>query len=310
MPDNIPSFKRITDTYSFLGLPTDQIDQQSEFDIHTMQSVHVELPSQSPVFRANYFTFVFVKDAVGHFMIEEQPFEVLPGTIYFTNPGHIKSFGWQQIETVYLVSLSEAFLKENVHARIYDEFAFLLAETVVNKALEPSVFAEFDQLCGQLLAAYTSNSPHRYKIIGSLFRVVLLKIEDYFWQDYNPIYEGNRSSQIVREFKRCLEQHFRELNQPDVKNPKALRVQDCAEAQHLHPNYLSTVIKSKTGKSVSTWIIEKTIGEAKSMLKNTPLSIKEIAYRLGFIESTHFSTYFRKYTGQSPIACRRHQPSA
>jgi hypothetical protein len=41
---------------------------------------------------------------------------------------------------------------------------------------------------------------------------VLLKIKEYFWKDYNPIYEGNRSSRIVAGFKRRLEKHYRDLS--------------------------------------------------------------------------------------------------
>ena len=306
-PATIPVFNDIRDLYQFLELPTDQVHEESEFDIHNLGGIHTTLPFQSPVFRANYFTFVFVKNATGWYTTGEQRFDSRPGTIYFTNPGHYKSFAWDQLEEVYLVTLSEAFLKENVHADVFEEFSFLLAETVPPKVLDPAAFAEFDQLCGQILTEYSAHAVYRYRIIGALFVAVLLKIKAYFWQDYNPIYEGNRSSRIVRDFKRCLEQHFRDLGQPEVENPRALRVQDCADAQHLHPNYLSSVIKSKTGKSVSVWIIEKTIVEAKAMLQNTSLSIKEIAYRLGFVEPTHFSNYFKKHTGVSPVLYRKQQ---
>ena len=304
-PANIPVFNHIRELYQFLELPTDQIHEESEFDIHNLSGIHTTLPFQSPVFRANYFTFVFVKNATGQYTTGEQQFDSRPGTIYFTNPGHYKSFAWDQLEEVYLVTLSEAFLKKNVQTDIFEEFSFLLAETIPPKVLEPALFAEFDQLCRQILTEYDARALCRHRLIGVFFMAVLIKIKAYFWQDYNPIYEGNRSSRIVREFKRCLEHHFRDLNQSKANPPKTLRVQDCADAQHLHPNYLSSVIKSKTGKSVSTWIIEKTIGEAKSMLKNTSMSVKEIAYRLGFIESTHFSNYFKKHTGVPPVPYRR-----
>jgi AraC-like DNA-binding protein len=201
------------------------------------------------------------------------------------------------------VQLSESFLKENVNARIFEEFPFLLSETVLPKVLPPTVFAEFDQLCQQILTEYTSDSLYRYQIIGSLFGVVLLKIKAHFWQDYDAIYEGDRSSQIVKEFKQYLEQHFRGLDQG--KAPKILRVQDCAAQLNLHPNYLSIVLKSKTGRSVSTWITEKTIGEAKLTLQYTSLPVNEIAYQLGYTESAHFSTFFKKHTNQSPNAYRR-----
>jgi AraC-like DNA-binding protein len=91
----------------------------------------------------------------------------------------------------------------------------------------------------------------------------------------------------------------------DGKAERAFRVQEYADAQNLHPNYLSTVIKTKTGKPVGTWITEKTISEAKSLLQNSSISIKEIAYRLGFAELAHFSNYFKKYTDISPAQFRK-----
>jgi AraC family transcriptional activator of pobA len=53
------------------------------------------------------------------------------------------------------------------------------------------------------------------------------------------------------------------------------------------------------------WIVEKTIAEAKFLLRNSDISIKEIAYRLGFAESPHFSNYFKKHTKISPVLYRK-----
>jgi len=55
---------------------------------------------------------------------------ILTGIFYFTNPGHYKSFEWLRIGEVWLITMSEAFLKENVHHDVFKEFPFLLAEKV------------------------------------------------------------------------------------------------------------------------------------------------------------------------------------
>jgi len=301
--DNVLVFNKLSDQYQHFGLATDQIDDNNAFTIHNLAEIHTALPFQSPVYHANFFSFVFVKEASGKYTTDDLSFDTVPYTIYFTNPGHFKSHLWLTIKDAWLVTLSEAFLKENINARIFEEFPFLLAEMVPPRVLEPSVFGEFEELYLQVAKAYFGNSPYKNKIIGNLFVVILFKIKEYFWEDYNPIYEGNRSSQIVKQFKRMLEKHYRELCKGTAD--KVFRVQDYAEAQHLHPNYLSNVIKTKTGKSVSTWMAEKTMAEAKSLLQHTAVPIKEIAYRLGFSESTHFSNYFKKHTGQSPVTYRK-----
>ena len=122
---------------------------------------------------------------------------------------------------------------------------------------------------------------------------------------YNPIYEGNRGSQIVKTFRRDLESHFRDLL--SGKAEKVFRAHDFAMLQSLHPSYLNNVIKTKTGKAMSVWIAEKTVTEAKGLLQDPAMSIKAIAFTLGFAESTHFSAYFKKHAELSPVEYRRRQ---
>ena len=124
-----------------------------------------------------------------------------------------------------------------------------------------------------------------------------------FWDDYDPQEEGNQSSPIVIAFKQNLEAHFRSLVAGE--SDQLFQVQDFARLQGLHPNYLSTVIKRKTGKTVNTWIVEKTIAEAQALLVQSSRSVKEIANQLAFQEPTHFSRFFKKHTGLTPSAFRR-----
>jgi len=68
---------------------------------------------------------------------------------------------------------------------------------------------------------------------------------------------------------------------------------------------LCTVIKNKTGKSVKSWITEKTIAEAQALLSKTDLSVKAIAYKLKFPEPTHFNKFFKKHCRITPNAYRK-----
>lgn len=286
-----------------MGLPLDSVNPASGFTIHYLKDTFKEFPFKSIAYRPDYFSFLFVKDAHGRYTVDEMTFDIAPGTVYFTNPGNFRSFEWYDINDACLITFDETYLKEYVHADTYKEFSFLLTETVQPRVLQPSMFDELELLCQQIHRIHLGDSVFKNKIIGSLFVVMLLRIKEYFWQDYNPFYEGNRSSKIVKDFKRALESHYRNLLAG--KAEKVYRVGDYASAQGLHPNYLSNVIKTKTGKSISTWIADKTMAEAKSLLQNSNSSIKEIAYILGFSESTHFSNYFKKHTHLTPVSYRK-----
>src|ERR1700743_2377292 len=91
------------DLYQTLGLPVSLLDAGAAFTIHRLKDLLKDLPIRSPRFRPNYFSLVFIKDADGHYSIDEMAFDLEPGMIYFTNPGNYRTFEWHKIEETYLV---------------------------------------------------------------------------------------------------------------------------------------------------------------------------------------------------------------
>lgn len=77
-----------------------------------------------------------------------------------------------------------------------------------------------------------------------------------------------------------------------------------AKKLHLTPQYLSTFLKRETGKTVLQWIDYITILHAKTLLKSSNLSIKEISNELHFEEASIFCRYFKRVVGVSPKTYR------
>ncbi|APQ15937.1 AraC family transcriptional regulator [Maribacter hydrothermalis] len=298
--DEIVYFEKVADLYNALEIP---IEQNSEFSINNLLNIHKEIPYKSPVFRTNYYSFVFIKKGEGNYTTDAQKFEYDSKTIYFTNPGHIKAFEFYSLEEAYLITFSEEFLKTNINQNVFADFPFLLSETVPPQKPNEIQYQEIETLYLQIFNENKNNSPYKSKIISNLLIVLLLKVKDLFWQDYLPIEEGNSQSKIVKQFKENLESHYRKLVKKE--SSEILYSQDYAHMQQLNSSYFSQVIKSKTGKSPTNWITEKTTSLAKSLLKNSGKSIKEITFAIGFSETAHFSNFFKKQTGLSPSAFRK-----
>ena len=72
-----------------------------------------------------------------------------------------------------------------------------------------------------------------------------------------------------------------------------------------HPNYISALIKKKTGMPIHQYIIYVRLLNAASLLENTALSVNEIAISCGFYDIAYFSKYFKKYFGVSPSEYRQ-----
>ncbi|GAA4279325.1 AraC family transcriptional regulator [Aquimarina mytili] len=291
---NIKAYNKLSDLYKDENVGKNII-QDADFTIHQMENVHNK-PVQSPVFRANYFSFILVKKGKSFYTIDDHKFHTKPHTLYFTNPGHLKSFGIEEVVHGFIITSSEEYLKEHIHNAVFDEFSFLLTEMVPPCYLDQIRFEELEHLAKQILEEQNKKSTLRHKIVSSLFMVFLLKVKEYLLEDDSFKIAYDRDSEIVNQFKKELEGIFRSGK---LKNGD-LQVASFAEAQQLHPAYFSTVIKTKTGKSANQWIQDKIITEAQALLSKSSTPVKEIAYKLGFNEPTHFSKFFKKLTRLTP----------
>lgn len=72
--------------------------------------------------------------------------------------------------------------------------------------------------------------------------------------------------------------------------------------------HLSRKFKQEMGVSISAYIRYVRVERAKFLLKNTGLSISQIASDLHFCSSSHFSSAFSEVTGKKPQEFRREQP--
>tara|TARA_R110002126_G_scaffold178171_1_gene327143 strand:- start:329 stop:934 length:606 start_codon:yes stop_codon:yes gene_type:complete len=79
-----------------------------------------------------------------------------------------------------------------------------------------------------------------------------------------------------------------------------LTVKNYADQLHLTVEKLNKLCKENYGQNPKNIILEKKITEAKRLLYFTDLSVKEIAFQLGFEDSSYFSRIFKLKTNLSP----------
>ncbi|MHA4894465.1 helix-turn-helix domain-containing protein [Pedobacter sp. PWIIR3] len=136
-------------------------------------------------------------------------------------------------------------------------------------------------------------------IIGQLD--VLLSYAQRFYQRQFLTRKLSNHGILIR-----LEEILNEIFLSDkLSNNGIPTVLSIAEALHVSPNYLSTVLKTLTGKSTQQHIQDKLIGRAKEMLSTTGLSVSEVAYLLGFEYPQSFSKLFKSKTNLTPAAFRQ-----
>jgi AraC-like DNA-binding protein len=95
---------------------------------------------------------------------------------------------------------------------------------------------------------------------------------------------------IVREYNYLVESNFKTKHQ----------VADYAEMLNKSPKTLSNLFKKYNEKSPLQIIQNRTILEARRLLRYSDKSIKEIAYEIGYEDIQSFSRFFKKAEGVSP----------
>ena len=78
-------------------------------------------------------------------------------------------------------------------------------------------------------------------------------------------------------------------------------------AWHLNvtPNYLSNRFKAGTGITITDYIRKHRIELAKDLLKDTALSVQDIALQVGINDAGYFAVLFKRQTGLSPTEYRK-----
>ena len=122
--------------------------------------------------------------------------------------------------------------------------------------------------------------------------------------DLQHIHKETERTQHVLTHSEQMIQQFMELVAKYCAQDR--NVPFYAEQMHLTPNHLSAFVRQHTGKSVMDWINERTLLQAKVMLKHTDQPISDIAFQLGFKETTLFSRFFLRETGMTPSEFRQH----
>ncbi len=104
-----------------------------------------------------------------------------------------------------------------------------------------------------------------------------------------------QNTRPIRMVLKYIEEHYTD----------PIRLEDAALLVTLNPAYLSNIFKKETGENFVDYLNSYRIGQARELLKDSNLSINEIAYSTGFQDARYFSKLFKKYVGITPKDYRK-----
>ncbi|ASU32089.1 AraC family transcriptional regulator [Mucilaginibacter xinganensis] len=235
------------------------------------------------------------KKTIGHFV-----FEVYRNSVHLVSPDFITSFEDASDDLVlYQVLFKKEFLTGN-----------FLKENVLDNLLEvnpdyPPIYGLSAKGFASLKALYEKISAESREKGAFHLQILRLLVTDLLYEMnracesclLNSTRHLSKQYQLVYKFKKLVEQQFLTLK----------TVQEYADELFISAKYLTEIVKAETGQNALHVIHNRMYLEAQYLLSSSGLSIKEIAERLNFDNSSHFSRFFKRFAGSNPSGFKQLQ---
>ena len=141
-----------------------------------------------------------------------------------------------------------------------------------------------------------SRAAFREEIVRSLLTTMIYEISNVIFrmQQLNDK-RRTRAETIFGQFIKLVEDNFR----------RERRVSWYGEQLCITPKYLSETVKQVSRRTPNEWIDNYVILETRVLLRNSTMSIKEIARALNFPNQSFLGKYFKEHVGMSPSEYRK-----
>lgn len=136
-------------------------------------------------------------------------------------------------------------------------------------------------------------SPCSEDILSSLFTLILTELIQACQAGAAPEHTPAQDTSVL-PILRYIEQNYRSIT-----------LTEAAAHFSLNPNYLSNLLKARTGASFRTLVSRQRMIAARQLLLNSDLPIAEVARQVGYENTTFFYKKFEAETGCSPSALRK-----
>lgn len=260
-------------------------------DQHTYYAENILL--DKGIHRDSHYIFTFMESGHVKMMVDFNIIEAENSTIFCVLPGQVHQGFLMDNVNGWFVAVKSDMVPDAVRS-VFEEFL----EGIRPLKVETAWVEKFNNTAAILHSFYTEEilaSKEGFSMIQSLLHTFIGMFAFIYSKENNSqAASENRSLQLTREFKIMVRQNYKTLKSPS----------EYAEKLNISRGYLTEAVREVTGKPAQHWIHQEILIEAKRLLAFTHLTIKQIAYELGYDDHTYFSRLFSKLEDESPSEFR------
>lgn len=266
--------------------PNDNLSIRVNSNDNPYHSADIQQKHLEPRRLTSYF-IVLIESGSITYNLDLQNITLAEGHLLFAMPNQVFTPPAKTTDLKYFKVLFD----ENTLALLPQQFPFLInplnSQTILFDDATRGRVRKVFEILNQIL--YIDKHPTDTEIILAYLNSLLAELNSAYFKNKEPINSLNANLSKFIEFKLVVESHLTE--QPSVNT--------IAEKLALTTNSLYRIVKEYSGVSPKDFFTNRLMIEAQRKLNYSTLSVKELAYELGFNDPDYFSRLFKKCTGKS-----------
>jgi AraC family transcriptional regulator, transcriptional activator of pobA len=235
--------------------------------------------------RHEYQEIIWVKSGPASHLLDGDWVEIQPRTLLIVPRGRVHWFRPSATVEAGVARFKDNFLP-TTSSILFSQFVGLSHITVSQQEL-----AVIESLFAVIKEEYQRFDERCCNTLKFVLLALIAKIEELKWRALEQLHPSfNNRQKFWEEFNALVEQDFRSKH----------TVGFYAQKLGLSPRKMNELVRPILGKTAAEVIDARRILEAKRLILFSNLSIKEIAFELGYEEHSYFTKVFKKLTGSTP----------
>lgn len=239
------------------------------------------------------YTFTLVVEGWLTILYNDKELTLLPDDIYIYSPGMPVSIIAASDDYHAICLLADehsTFESPTVHDLVQIAYAPIVQLHEPKMTLKHEDAQQLQAKMNDITKYLHSNHVYKAEILKMLYAIFLLDLQNAQENAIPHHIVAQRVEEHFLNFIRMLPKHFREHRDIDFYASKL----------NITTTYLSRIVRQTTGHTVTDYINQMLLMEASFLLRNSQLSIAQIASQLHFSEPATFTRFFLRMRGMTP----------
>ncbi len=271
-------------------LPVQDLLNQQALTVMPLETYASEL-SEVPHSHDAYMVMYVQETKGGDNLIDFQRFPLQAGRVFLLRPGQAHQREARQEKGI-LVSFSEAFL-QTTGMRSHD--VFVIFSAVYQHPyldLPERLRVTFEGIVALMAQELQEPAPDAAILSRYLYNLLQYLLRECHVQ-LEKLTPARHSERLFR-LSSLIEEHYREHRS----------ISFYADALGITPKHLNSLCRRFLHTTVADMQHGRLVVESKRLLFFSSLSVKEIAFQLGFEDASYFVRFFKRMTAQTPAQLR------